>query len=100
MGQPHRGAVPVNPARLLGVATQLALTSQDTPEHRERLRRAVSTAYYAIFHALANSNANTLTGAPTTNGGTEALPTGAAGGPPCHHGPARSAHPGPLRGTH
>ena len=29
-----------------------------TPERQEDLRRAVSTAYYAMFHALANSNAN------------------------------------------
>lgn len=28
-----------------------------------RLRRAISTAYYAMFHALAESNANTLIGA-------------------------------------
>ena len=32
-----------------------------TPDH---LRRAVSTAYYAVFHALANSNADCLIGPP------------------------------------
>ena len=50
----------MSPARLIEVATQLTLSSDDTPRHQERLRRAVSTAYYAIFHALANSNADTL----------------------------------------
>ena len=64
MGQPERGAVPVNPARLMDVAAHLTLSSQDRPEHQERLRRAVSTAYYAMFHTLANSNANALIGAP------------------------------------
>ncbi len=31
----------------------------------DALRRAVSTAYYAVFHALANSNADCLIGPPT-----------------------------------
>ena len=50
----------MSPARLIEVATQLTLSSDDTPRRQERLRRAVSTAYHAIFHALANSNADTL----------------------------------------
>ena len=54
----------MNPARLISISTQLALSSDDTPEHQDDLRRAVSTAYYAMFHALANSNANALIGAP------------------------------------
>ena len=54
----------MNPARLISIATQLALSSGDTPERQEDLRRAVSTAYYAMFHTLANSNANALIGAP------------------------------------
>ena len=57
----------MNPARLINIATQLALSSNDTPEHQERLRRAVSTAYYAMFHFLANSNANALIGDPTND---------------------------------
>ena len=50
----------MNPARLISIATQMALSSDDTPERQDDLRRAVSTAYYAMFHALANSNANAL----------------------------------------
>ena len=57
----------MNPARLISISTQLALSSDDTPEHQDDLRRAVSTAYYAMFHALANSNANALIGAPANN---------------------------------
>ena len=36
----------MNPARLISIATQLALSSNDTPERQDDLRRAVSTAYY------------------------------------------------------
>ena len=32
MGKPERGTTPVNPARLMSIATQLALSSGDTPE--------------------------------------------------------------------
>ena len=53
----------MSPARLLEVATRLTLASRGTLEHQENLRRAVSTAYYAMFHTLANSNADTLIGA-------------------------------------
>ena len=49
------------------IATSRLLTST-TESHPaplpDSLRRAVSTAYYALFHALANSNADCLIGAP------------------------------------
>ena len=57
----------MSPARLLEAATLLTLASRDTPEYQENLRRAVSTAYYAMFHTLANSNADTLVGTPKGN---------------------------------
>ena len=57
----------MSPARLMEIATLLTLSSRDTPEHQENLRRAVSTAYYAMFHTLANSNADTLIGTPPGN---------------------------------
>lgn len=45
-------AQPIDPAELLDLADQLA--SLDThPERTTHLRRAVSTAYYAVFHELA-----------------------------------------------
>ena len=62
----------MSPGRLIAVATQLTLSSEDTPEHQERLRRAVSTAYYAMFHALANSNADMLIGNPADSDDSEA----------------------------
>ena len=48
MGQPHPGTVPVSPGRLIEAATLLTLSSRDAPEHQERLRRAVSTAYGSV----------------------------------------------------
>ena len=57
----------MSPARLLEVATLLTLSSRDTPESQENLRQAVSTAYYAMFHTLANSNADNLIGTPPGN---------------------------------
>ena len=36
----------------------------DTQPLQDSLRRAVSTAYYAMFHALASSNADCLVGTP------------------------------------
>ena len=62
----------MSPARLMEIATLLTLASRDTPEHQENLRRAVSTAYYAMFHTLANSNADTLIGTPPGNTDDEA----------------------------
>ena len=43
-------------------ASRLLATGQPS---QEALRRAVSTAYYAMFHALANSNADLIAGART-----------------------------------
>ena len=56
----------MNWEQLIAISRLLA----DPPEHGEargrpqqaRLRRAISTAYYAMFHALAESNANSLIG--------------------------------------
>ncbi len=56
----------MNWGQLMALARLLATA----PEHGERrgrpqqmqLRKAISSAYYAMFHALANSNANTLIG--------------------------------------
>ena len=50
------------------IATSRLLTSTPDPNTvplPDSLRRAVSTAYYAVFHALANSNADCLIGTPT-----------------------------------
>ncbi|MDE2785141.1 MAG: hypothetical protein OXL37_00610 [Chloroflexota bacterium] len=49
------------------IATARLLTTTPHPNTQplqDSLRRAISTAYYAMFHALASSNADCLAGAP------------------------------------
>ena len=49
------------------IATSRSLTLPQPPAAaplEDSLRRAVSTAYYAVFHALAASNVDCLIGAP------------------------------------
>ena len=46
---------------LLATARRLATATQRKPKQAD-LRRAFSTAYYALFHALANDAANLLVG--------------------------------------
>ena len=60
----------MNPQELIRIAHQLASgasASQVGSPSDDELRRALSTAYYAIFHALALSCANTLIGANPTS---------------------------------
>lgn len=55
----------MNPQELLRIARQLAngvSTSQPGSPSHEELRRAISTAYYALFHSLAASCADILIG--------------------------------------
>ncbi len=56
----------MNPAELIALARTLAygvITGGSAQATQTELRRAVSCAYYALFHTLAASNANTLIGA-------------------------------------
>ena len=49
------------------IATSRLLTTTPHPNTQplqDSLRRAISTAYYAMFHALASSNADCLVGTP------------------------------------
>ena len=47
---------------LLDIAGRLAAGSGGNPPSQTDLRRAASSAYYALFHAVAQSNADTLVG--------------------------------------
>ena len=50
---------------LIAVSRLLTATPRpNTQPLQDSLRRAVSTAYYAMFHALASSNADCLVGTP------------------------------------
>ncbi len=55
----------MNPPELIAVARALVngVIAGGAPASHTELRRAVSCVYYAMFHALAASNANTLVGA-------------------------------------
>ena len=50
-------------------ASRLLATSSDPSQ--EALRRAISTAYYAMFHALATSNADLIAGAKSSTNQNE-----------------------------
>lgn len=60
----------MDPYDLLRIARQLASGAIGAGRGRPRqaeLRRAVSAAYYAMFHALARCTANTLVGTASSN---------------------------------
>ena len=66
----------MNWRQLIDAARELAGVVDDTPTgpgrpRQIRLRRALSTAYYAMFHALCRSNAETLIGSAQVMQGTE-----------------------------
>ena len=72
MQQNFQPPVPVDPHHLISSA-RLSLTAAPlgSPEHRATAHRAVSTAYYAAFHALNANNADAIVGTPTTQSMSE-----------------------------
>jgi hypothetical protein len=52
----------IGPTHLIDQACQLATPARKGKTRQTDLRRAVSSAYYAVFHALAASSADTLIG--------------------------------------
>ena len=59
----------MNPHELIALARALVngvIVGASVPATQTELRRAVSCAYYAMFHSLAASNADTLVGASPT----------------------------------
>lgn len=72
----------MNPRDLIRIARQLASGAVGGNRGRPRqaeLRRAVSAAYYAMFHALALSGANTLAGSTRANRSQRAWNTATPG---------------------
>ena len=60
----------MNPTELIALARALVngvIAGGTAPVSQTELRRAVSCAYYAMFHTLSLSNANTLVGASTAD---------------------------------
>ena len=62
----------MNPDDLLEIAERLASGSGPGRPRQAELRRAISTAYYALFHTLANSCADLLVGGRSTTGTRQA----------------------------
>lgn len=61
----------MNPENFISTARELIPTGQGKPRNTD-LRRAVNTAYYAMFHCLAHSCADTLIGGLHAGRGTDA----------------------------
>ena len=57
----------VSPNDLIATAKELAGVTGETQPRQTNLRRAVSTAYYALFHCLAENCADMLTGTIAAN---------------------------------
>ena len=77
----------MNWEQLLALADMLAGQPIQETSQDAYLRKAVSAAYYAMFHALANSNADTLVGtSPSIRTSPEWTRTQRA----LNHGPARA----------
>ena len=57
----------IDPSELLGTCRKLVPQSADPPPTQADLRRAISTAYYAVFHTLAASNAELIAGQPQSS---------------------------------
>ena len=54
----------IDPNELIATCYKLVPAAADPPPSEADLRRAVSTAYYAVFHTLAASNAELIAGQP------------------------------------
>ena len=55
---------------LIDLAREMATTPPSDHLHQTKLRLAVATVYYAVYHALARSNADLLIGPSETEGET------------------------------
>ncbi len=65
-GTPFQRPAPLDPWALIdSVRDTLNRAAHGTAVSREIFHRAVSTAYYAVFHALARNNADNIIGTPT-----------------------------------
>lgn len=57
----------IDPHELIATCYKLASPAAIPPSSEADLRRAISTAYYAVFHALAASNAELIGGLPQSD---------------------------------
>ena len=57
----------IDPQELIDTCHKLVPQSAAPPPSQADLRRAISTAYYAVFHTLSASNAELIAGPPQSN---------------------------------
>lgn len=57
----------IDPQELINTCHKLVPTAAGPPPSQADMRRAISTAYYALFHTLAASNAELIAGQPQSN---------------------------------
>ena len=60
----------IDPQELIDACYKLVPPAATTQPSDADLRRAISTAYYALFHTLAASNADLIAGQPQAAKGT------------------------------
>ena len=57
----------IDPLELINTCHKLVPTAAGPPPSQADMRRAISTAYYALFHTLAASNAELIAGQPQSS---------------------------------
>lgn len=57
----------IDPQELIDTCYKLSPLAANPPPSQADMRRAISTAYYALFHTLAASNAELIVGQPQSN---------------------------------
>lgn len=57
----------IDPQELIDTCHKLVPPAATRPPSQSDMRRAISTAYYALFHTLAASNAELIAGQPQSN---------------------------------
>lgn len=57
----------IDPRELIDTCHRLAPQTPTPPPSQADMRRAISTAYYALFHTLAASNADLIAGQPLSS---------------------------------
>lgn len=57
----------IDPHELIETCYKLVPQAAAFPTSQADMRRAISTAYYAVFHTLASSNAELIAGQPQSN---------------------------------
>ena len=57
----------IDPQELIATCHKLVPAAATSPPSEADLRRAISTAYYAVFHTLAASNAELIAGQPQSS---------------------------------